>query len=286
MSRTCPECQTQYDDEILHCPEDGLDLSTVEPDDELIGRSIGSYRVIKPLGKGGMGAVYMAEHPVIGSRWRSSSSTRSTRPTRNRRPLLQRSAGRERHRPRQHPQDPRPQRHRGQPALLHHGVPARQGPPGSGEAGRTDSARGDRADPAASVRGAAGGARAQDHPPRPEAGQRLPDRPQGKEELRQGGGLRHRQAHRRAGPEHRQDADRHGDGHAGVHVAGAGGRHDHPHRRPQRHLLAGLHDVPDGDREAPVPGLLLRRGADRPPAAAAAADPRDQSSRCPRRTKR
>ena len=68
MSRTCPECQSQYDDAILHCPEDGLDLSSVEPDDELIGRTIGSYRVVKVLGKGGMGAVYMAEHPVIGSR--------------------------------------------------------------------------------------------------------------------------------------------------------------------------------------------------------------------------
>ena len=68
MSRTCPECQIQYEDEILHCPEDGLDLSAVEPDDELLGRNIGSYRVLKLLGKGGMGAVYMAEHPVIGSR--------------------------------------------------------------------------------------------------------------------------------------------------------------------------------------------------------------------------
>ena len=68
MSRTCPECQTQYEDEILHCPEDGLDLSTVELDDELLGRNVGSYRVAKLLGKGGMGAVYMAEHPVIGSR--------------------------------------------------------------------------------------------------------------------------------------------------------------------------------------------------------------------------
>jgi len=68
VSRTCPECQSQYDDEILHCPEDGLDLSTVEPDDELIGRNIGSYQIVKQLGKGGMGAVYMAEHPVIGSR--------------------------------------------------------------------------------------------------------------------------------------------------------------------------------------------------------------------------
>jgi serine/threonine protein kinase len=68
VSRTCPECQTQYDDEILHCPEDGLDLAAVEPDDDLIGQNVGSYRVIKLLGKGGMGAVYMAEHPVIGSR--------------------------------------------------------------------------------------------------------------------------------------------------------------------------------------------------------------------------
>jgi serine/threonine protein kinase len=68
VSRTCPECRTQYEDEILHCPEDGLDLSIVEPDDELIDRNVGSYRVIKQLGKGGMGSVYMAEHPVIGSR--------------------------------------------------------------------------------------------------------------------------------------------------------------------------------------------------------------------------
>ncbi len=68
MSRTCPDCATTYEDEILHCPEDGLDLTALEPDDELIGRSIGSYRVMRVLGKGGMGAVYMAEHPVIGSR--------------------------------------------------------------------------------------------------------------------------------------------------------------------------------------------------------------------------
>jgi serine/threonine protein kinase len=68
VSRTCPECANTYEDEILHCPEDGLDLSSLEPEDELLGRSIGSYRVTKMLGKGGMGAVYMAEHPVIGSR--------------------------------------------------------------------------------------------------------------------------------------------------------------------------------------------------------------------------
>jgi serine/threonine protein kinase len=68
MSRTCPDCQNRYEDEVGHCPEDGLDLSKVPQDDELIGRSIGSYQVVKPLGRGGMGAVYMAEHPVIGSK--------------------------------------------------------------------------------------------------------------------------------------------------------------------------------------------------------------------------
>ncbi|HEY2031385.1 MAG TPA: serine/threonine-protein kinase, partial [Myxococcales bacterium] len=36
--------------------------------DELIGRSIGSYRVEKLLGKGGMGSVYLGVHPVIGSK--------------------------------------------------------------------------------------------------------------------------------------------------------------------------------------------------------------------------
>ena len=66
--RTCPECQNHYDDEILHCPEDGFNLTGIEPVDEMIGRTIGSYKVTKPLGKGGMGAVYAAQHPVIGSK--------------------------------------------------------------------------------------------------------------------------------------------------------------------------------------------------------------------------
>ena len=68
MSRTCPDCHNTYDDEILHCPEDGRGLSDVPPVDELIGRTIGSYRIEKQLGKGGMGAVYMGIHPAIGSK--------------------------------------------------------------------------------------------------------------------------------------------------------------------------------------------------------------------------
>ena len=68
MPRTCPECQVAWEDDVDHCPEDGTDLSEIVDDDPLIGRSIGSYRVLKLLGKGGMGSVYLAQHPVIGSR--------------------------------------------------------------------------------------------------------------------------------------------------------------------------------------------------------------------------
>ena len=68
MSRTCPDCHNVYDDEVLHCPEDGVSLSGAGGADDLIGRNVGSYRVVKLLGKGGMGSVYMAEHPTIRSK--------------------------------------------------------------------------------------------------------------------------------------------------------------------------------------------------------------------------
>src|SRR5437899_11727889 len=36
--------------------------------DEMIGRVVGSWRGVKLLGEGGMGSVYMGEHPAIGSK--------------------------------------------------------------------------------------------------------------------------------------------------------------------------------------------------------------------------
>ena len=68
VSRTCPDCNNTYDDEVLHCPEDGRGLSDIPAVDDLIGLTVGSYRVEKLLGKGGMGCVYMGVHPGIGSR--------------------------------------------------------------------------------------------------------------------------------------------------------------------------------------------------------------------------
>ena len=56
-------------EEVEQLPEDAVVEAPPEEEvDELIGRSIGSYIITKPLGKGGMGAVYAAEHPVIGSK--------------------------------------------------------------------------------------------------------------------------------------------------------------------------------------------------------------------------
>ncbi len=75
----CPQCKTEWGDDVLVCPEDGTRLafesavtfSSVplqEEPDPLLGSSVGSYQIIRLLGSGGMGAVYLAEHPVIRSR--------------------------------------------------------------------------------------------------------------------------------------------------------------------------------------------------------------------------
>jgi len=91
--RQCPQCHAEWEDEILVCPEDGTRLAFEDApaaaapaptaaaapakpaprpeaadDDPLIGTSVGSYQIMRLLGSGGMGAVYLAEHPVIRSR--------------------------------------------------------------------------------------------------------------------------------------------------------------------------------------------------------------------------
>ncbi|WP_236604406.1 serine/threonine-protein kinase [Sandaracinus amylolyticus] len=60
----CPHCGEPHPTSYTHCPKTGKALTVGRA---LIGRLIaGKYRVIGLLGEGGMGAVYVAEHTLIG----------------------------------------------------------------------------------------------------------------------------------------------------------------------------------------------------------------------------
>src|SRR5262249_53143204 len=48
------------------CVRSGVMFTSVVPErPSPVGQLVGNYRVLAPLGEGGMGAVYLAEHPVI-----------------------------------------------------------------------------------------------------------------------------------------------------------------------------------------------------------------------------
>ncbi|HET8670206.1 MAG TPA: hypothetical protein VFM05_06125, partial [Candidatus Saccharimonadales bacterium] len=64
----CPLCDKVYDDNREVCEIDGATLQDARPrQDTFTGKVIkGRYRVLKKLGDGGMGAVYLAEQVAIG----------------------------------------------------------------------------------------------------------------------------------------------------------------------------------------------------------------------------
>ncbi len=68
VSRVCPECRTTYGAEQVVCPRDGARLGVPAPvADPLIGQVLaGRYKVMRTLGEGGMGRVYLAEHARMG----------------------------------------------------------------------------------------------------------------------------------------------------------------------------------------------------------------------------
>ncbi len=65
--KVCPTCGTEYPLSERFCPRDGTALRSASATDDLLGSILAErYHILKKLGEGGMGAVYLAEHVKMG----------------------------------------------------------------------------------------------------------------------------------------------------------------------------------------------------------------------------
>src|SRR5918994_4375079 len=55
--RECPRCETCYEDDVVVCPDDGVDTKHTLPGPALLS---GRYLLVKRIGRGAMGQVYLA----------------------------------------------------------------------------------------------------------------------------------------------------------------------------------------------------------------------------------
>jgi serine/threonine-protein kinase len=62
--KLCPRCSESFADDAGFCPFDGTELARSA--DPLVGRTLSArYRLVRPLGSGGMALVYLARHVMI-----------------------------------------------------------------------------------------------------------------------------------------------------------------------------------------------------------------------------
>jgi serine/threonine-protein kinase len=68
--KVCHTCQQTYSDDIEFCPRDGAHLAAqaTETEAQLAGQLSRRFRLVRRLGVGGMGAVFLAEQIAVGNR--------------------------------------------------------------------------------------------------------------------------------------------------------------------------------------------------------------------------